>query len=288
MHEILKPYIMEELSHIERDELVDILKKTDRSYFLDDLNFLTISEDSLCTYIQGTDVSRNFSYLRILPPNVTGDGIIMQDSRVEAFIIITCRDLDVLEKYLDLHYKTRLHNAFAINAPVSFAKPDCDAVEAVKELIKKYDGYYSFPDDFPPMFDYRFPDPENIPAPTPDPKYRVVNELSEGVPEEASDFCWTLYKHGEPLFNALFSSYCEDLGLKCISISATITNYCEHEIESEDLLYLRSYIASKYASDGYTIKNIATNIGGDNDDMCVDLGMKKYRTFIRLVTVDNK
>lgn len=291
MHELLKPYAVNGMNYIERAALMKMLADHDGSYFLDDLNFLDVAADCLCGYLPDTDPKRNFCYYRVIR------GMDENDRRLANLVIISCRDLNALEKYLDFYYNNRIMKRFSVNVPARFESSDEDSVDTVKALLEKYSGYYRFSEKRPPRHDYRFPDPENITATAENGIYQVKNEVTDkgrSDSEKFKRFIWTLYKDGEPLIEEFVNSffeqeldpypYCVDVRLKAISFGNTKYLREGVKIETEEYAYIRRYIASAFAKEGYIIKSIATENEDDTDEIYEQMGMTKYRSFILIET----
>lgn len=290
MHELLRNYVVEGLSYIDKDELVKILKQADNSYYIDDLNFLTAPSniDCLCGYFPGTDYTRNFSYVRLInkswQTNLTNIDI---DFRILDSVFISCRDLNVLEQYLDLYYENRLFKKISLNVPARFDDAEQPAEKIVPNLIEKYNGYYNISSQ---VFDYRFQDLNAISSNKEDSSYVIESSLQDQHSDEIPiyDDWYVLKKYGNPIFAYGCSLYYhpERIGIKCFPFGNEFHTYEDKVIVTEDVLYLWKYLAKKFASDGYIVKAIAINEGFDSDEMYVRMGMKKYRCFFKL-TIDS-
>lgn len=291
MHDMLKPYAMEEFAYLPKDELINLLKKTDIAYFLDDLNYLTVPtcHDALCGYIPGTDPARNFSYLiyREIPPEVQAEMETKLEPWVDKELYISCRDPEVLEQFLDIHYKNRIHTRLCLNTPVQLGDQGKNVQETVETLLAKYNGYYRLDPKCSPVYDYRYAEPGEITMPEKNPVYRIENRTFGTLPDELLLYCWVLYKQDEECFCTLLNTAnYVSVGIKCISFSDDIRNSAERKAEAEDVLYLWKYLAAKFHEDGYLIKSIALNIGFDSDEMYEIMGMTKYRCFTTVITED--
>lgn len=292
MHELLKNYVIEGLSYMDKDELVKILKQADNSYYIDDLNFLTMPSniDCLCGYFPGTDYARNFSYVLLINKNwqINPTNIDI-DFRSLDRVFISCRDLNVLEQYLDFYYENRLFKKFSLNVPASFDDAEQPAEKIVSNLIEKYNGYYSISSQ---VFDYRFQYLNTISSNEGDSSYVIESSLqdlfSDLIP--VYDDWYVLRKHGNPIlaYGCSLHYRPERIGIKCIPFANNFYAYEDNVIVIEDALHLWKHLAKKFANDGYIVKGIAINDGFDNDDMYQRMGMEKYRCFIKLKAVNTK
>lgn len=292
MHELLKNYVIEGLSRIDKDELVKILKQADNSYYIDDLNFLTMPSniDCLCSYFPGTDYARNFSYVRLINKNwQTNPTNIDIDFRSLNSVFISCRDLNVLEQYLDFYYKNRLFKKFSLNVPVRFDDAEQPAEKIVPNLIEKYNGYYNIASQ---VFDYRFQDLNAVSSNKEDSSYVIESSsqdlFSDRIP--VYDDWYVLKKYGSPIFayGCSLQYRVERIGIKCVPFANNFHAYEGKVIVTEDALCLWKYLAKKFANDGYIVKGIAINDGFDNGEMYQRMGMEKYRCFIKLKTDNTK
>ena len=288
MHELLKNYVIEGLSYMDSDELVKNLKQANNSYYIDDLNFLTMPSnlDCLCGYFPGTDFARNFSYVRLINKSwQTNPTNIDIDFRSLDGVFISCRDLNVLEQYLDFFYENRLFKEFSLNVPARFGDAEQTAEKVVPNLIDKYNGYYNISSH---MFDYRFQDLNTISSNEEDSSYVIESSLqdllSDWIP--VYDDWYVFKKYGIPIFayGCSLQYRPERIGIKCVPFANNFHAYEDKVIVTEDALYLWKYLAKKFTNDGYVVKGIAINDGFDNDDMYQRMGMEKYRCFIKLKT----
>lgn len=292
MHELLKNYVIEGLSYMDSDELVKILKQANNSYYIDDLNFLTMPSnlDCLCGYFPGTDFARNFSYVRLINKSwQTNPTNIDIDFRSLDGVFISCRDLNVLEQYLDFFYENRLFKKFSLNVPARFGDAEQTAEKVVPNLIDKYNGYYNISSH---MFDYRFQDLNTISSNEEDSSYVIESSLqdllSDWIP--VYDDWYVFKKYGIPIFayGCSLQYRPERIGTKCFSFDNSFYAYEDKKISTDDALKMWHYLARKYASNGYIVKGIAINEEYDNDEMYVRLGMEKYRCFFKLITDNAK
>lgn len=292
MHELLKPFAVDGMNYIERAELMRMLADHDGPYFFDDLVFLNVAADCLCGYLPDTDPKRNFCYYRVVRSGIDGKG-----RRVEDYAIISCRDPDILERYLDFYYNNRIIRRFSVNVPAKFESASEDSDKTVKALLEKYGGYYKISEERPPIHDYRFPDPDNITATAESGAYQVKNQATNKARsdhEKFKRFIWILYKDGKPLIEEFINPYfeqelgpypyCVDVGVKAISFGDTEYLREGVKIETEEYAFIRRYIASVFAKEGYIIKSIATGNEDDTDEIYEQMGMEKYRSFILLET----
>ena len=273
---------------MDKDELVKTLKQADNSYYIDDLNFLTMPAnlDCLCGYFLGTDCARNFSYVRLINKSwQTNPTNIDIDFRSLNSVFVSCRDLNVLEQYLDFYYENRLFKKFSLNVPARFDDAEQPAEKIVANLIEKYNGYYNISCH---MFDYRFQALNTISSKEEDSSYVIESSsqdlFSDWIP--VYDDWYVLKKYGSPIFayGCSLPYRSERIGVKCVSFANNFHAYDDKVIATEDALYLWKYLAKKFANDGYVVQGIAVNKGFDNDDMYQRMGMEKYRCFIKLKT----
>ncbi len=292
MHELLMDYAVEGLSYIDKYQLINALKRADNSYYIDDLNFLTQASniDCLCGYFSGTNYTTNFSYVRLINKNwQTNPTNIDIDFRILDRVFISCRDLNVLEQYLDFYYENKLFRSLCLNMPIRFDDVGKPVEEVLPEILVKYSGYYTLSSQ---IFDYRFQNLNNIFSNEEDSSYVIESSLQDQFSDEVPiyDDRYVLKKYDEPLFaygcNLYYDS--ERIGIKCFSFGNEFHTYEDKVIVTEDVLYLWKYLAKKFANDGYIVKGIAIDDGFDNDEMYVRLGMEKYRCFFKLITDNAK
>ncbi len=275
---------------MDKDELVKIIKQADNSYYIDDLNYLTVPSiiDALCGHLPGTNPSRNFCYIRLL--NIKRSSNSEEDElRIPKECVISCRDFKALELYLSFFFENRVFENFSLNVPARFGDAEQPAEEIVSNLIEKYNGYYNI---FSQVFDYRFQDLNAISSNEEDSSYVIESSLqdlfSDWIP--IYENWYVLQKNGSPIF-AYGSNLCLDperIGIKYFSFANNFHTYEDKVIATEDAVYLWKYLAKKFANDGYIVKGIAINDGFDNDDIYQRMGMEKYRCFIKLKTDNTK
>ena len=283
MHDLLKKYTVNGLHYIDKNELIDALKRVDNAYYIDDLNYLTLPSnvDCLCGYFPGTIPERNFCYVRLINKNWQVDPdnpeLLMPNG-----CVISCRDLDVAERFLDLFYEHRFFKKYFLNLPAKFEGTEQSEVEA---LLEKYKGYYRLTSL---KFDYRFQDLNDIWEDD-----VVSSNQIESVPQDIfrddlltySD--WYVFKKGG---KSAFAYGCfkyfhpERIGMKIFSFGNHFHTYENEIITTEEALQLWKFLARKYMKDGYVVKGIAVDDGFDKDEMYLRLGMKQYRCFVTLAT----
>lgn len=289
MHDLLKRYVVEGLSYIDRDELVKILKQADNSYYIDDLNYLTIPSinDCLCGYLPGTLPSRNFCYIRLLNIKRSSNSEDVE-LRTPKECVISCRDAKALELYLTFFFEHRVFEKFSLNVPARFDDAEQPAEKIIPNLIERYDGYYKVSSY---MFDYRFQDARRFFVGEKGGSYQIVS-ASQDIFDNAPvyDDWYVFKKYGKPIFAYGCSLYYdpERIGIKCFSFDNSFYAYEDKKISTDDALKMWHYLARKYASNGYIVKGIAINEEYDNDEMYVRLGMEKYRCFFKLITDNTK
>ena len=290
MHELLKNYVIEGLSYMDKDELVKILKQADNSYYIDDLNYLTVPGiiDALCGYLPGTNPSRNFCYIRLL--NIKRSSNSEEDElRIPKECVISCRDFKALELYLSFFFENRVFEKFSLNVPARFDDAEQSAEKIVPNLIEKYNGYYGISSQ---LFDYRFQDLNAISSNEEDGSYVIESSsqdlFSDRIP--VYDDWYVLKKYGSPIFayGCSLPYRSERIGIKFVLFANNFHAYDDKVIATEDALRLWKYLAKKFANDGYIVKGIAINDGFDNDDIYQQMGMEKYRCFIKVKTDNTK
>ncbi len=284
MHDILKNYVVEGMSYIDRNELVEILKQTDSSYYIDDLNYLTLPSviDALCGYLPGTLPSRNFCYIRLLNKKwgSHSEGV---ELCIPKECVISCRDVKALELYLSFFFENRVFEKFSLNVPARFDDAEQPAEKIIPNLLERYDGYYKVSSH---KFDYRFQDSKNIFLNEENSSYVIESSLQDIFSEEVLiyDDWYVLKKYDEPIFAYGCNLYYdpERIGIKCFSFANHFHAYEDKVIVTEDVLYLWRYLAKKFINDGYVVKSIAIDVGFDNKEIYEHMGMEKYRCFIKL------
>lgn len=287
--------------------MIELFKKHDIEYFIDDLNYLTIKKDEavLCAYFPDTDPKENFCYIFLGGPGAYRYCNHEDENNLLApnFAYISCRDLEILKKFIELFNKHTAPLHLSINIPASFDQTDA--------FMTNFDLYQKHKT----LYDMRFETPLKMNGSKEyhvtksgkaevkllrdllsvnndsDTDYWIENFIYQIVNNE-NHHIWTLYKNDDPVFtydsspwriftkNGIITS--EDrIGAKIVSFSDM---YVLFRTPTEDeLLYFLKYISSYYKKYGFIVKNICIDDEKsifETEELCQKIGMTPYRKFI--------
>ena len=288
MHDLLKNYAVDGLDYIDKNELVKALKRADNGYYIDDLNYLTMPSvvSCLCGYFPGTIPEGNFCYDRLINRNwqVDPDNV---DLLPPNDCIISCRDLDAVERFLDLFYENNMCKKYSLNLPARFEETDQPAEKVLQNLLEKYNGYYRLKSQ---RFDYRLNNLNDILECDIDSSLEIVSATQDMFDDVPIYNDWyVLKKEGRPVFAyGHYAYHSERIGIKFFSFSDSVHAYGDGPVLEDDVLRMWRFLARKYMREGYIVKGIAVDKEFDNDEMYVRLGMEKYRCFFKLMIDDMK
>lgn len=311
MHKLLRPFICEDLCYLDRSDLVERLKKTDLEYFIDDINYLSapsVTDDSytLCGYLPGTDPTRNFCYITV---NETRDFPNPGDvsTTPPKLLIVSCRDKEVLHKYLSLFEKQKPQLRISLNLPAVWETELDDLLELHRDSYVK--GRV--------LYDMRFESRDRVLAPPLSEVYRVVPSgerevelLSEmlqnmapgdrrgltesylrDIQSDTGREYFSMYKDGRLLFTYVVQNWddrkvsaAQCIGKSVMSFSNQYIKHVDEEIDMASQEFFLRFLSERYVNKGFIVKNVAfDNHPFENEEVCRRLGMVRYRQFVSLL-----
>ena len=290
MHNVLLPFVFDEVEYLSSTELIQILKNKDNSYYIDDINFLSIpdSEYVLCGYLPGFDPAENFYYV-IARQIINGENIEILSPKL---MILTCTSFECLERLLSIicKYKPQI-STISINLPCSVLRmtdsDDCTTVrEKLDVLIKEYGDYF---EELDCLYDMRY-ESAFIPS-----FHKTCNKYRiEETTDEFLEPLFSVYENDKLLFkyqpNTFFTlnsnieslrqPSVERLGKNVISFSDSVMCESRNESYEDAIKFCLSAISALYLKRGYIVKNIALRNDFENEDVCKEIGMTRFRQFI--------
>ncbi len=290
MHNVLLPYVFDDVKYLSNTELIHMLKNKDNSYYIDDINFLSIpdSEYVLCGYLPEFDPAENF-YYAIARQRIIGENIEILSPKL---MILSCTSFECLERFLSIicTYKPQI-STISINLPCSVQtmtdSDDCTTVrERLDMLMQEYGDYF---EELHCLYDMRY-ESDFIPSFHKTCwKYRI-----EETTDEFLESLFSVYENDKLLFKyqpntfvtpnsnleSLRQPAIERLGKNVISFIDDVMCESQNESYEEAIKFCLSAISDLYLKRGYIVKNIALNNAFENEGVCREIGMTRFRQFV--------